>query len=100
MSEIKRGPLKGKNITYAATDRMNDYRQLANDFMMEVFDLLPGDYLITDESSLHDFADFGVGNTSPIWSRIMESYAVSRTDVPSEKLVDILAQIRQRRRLQ
>ena len=100
MPEVKRGPLKGKKITYAATDRVDDYRELASDFMTEVFDFLPGDYLITDESTLHDFTDFGTSDTSQIWPRITETYAVDKSDVPSEKLADIFAAIQRRRSIQ
>lgn len=100
MAEIKRGPLKGKSITLAATDCVDDYRQLASAFMAELFDFLPGDYFITDESTLRDFTDFGSAETSLIWSRITEVYAISKSDAPSEKLVDIFAAIERRKSVQ
>ncbi len=100
MTEIKRGAYKGKKVTYASTDRIEDFRGLADDFMMEVFDFLPGDYLITDESSLRDFTEFGLSDTSPIWLRIAELYAIGKADVPSERLVDIFAEIQRRRNVQ
>jgi hypothetical protein len=68
--------------------------------MVEVFDFLPGDYLITDESSLRAFTEFASSDTSPIWLRIAELYAIGRADVPSERLVDIFAEIRRRRNIQ
>src|SRR5712691_7592830 len=37
--------------------------------------------------------EFGSSETSPIWHRITELYAFGRADVPSEKLVDIFAEI-------
>lgn len=79
---------------------MDEYRELANDFMAEVFDFLPGDYFITDESSLREFAEFGTFDTAPIWRRILEIYGISAADVPSERFVDIFAEIRQRRNIQ
>lgn len=100
MTEIKRGPLKGKRITLADTDAVEGHRQLASDFMAEVFDFLPQDYLITDESALRDFTNFGSGDTSSIWARISDRYTVDKSDAPSEKLVDIFAAIRRRRRIQ
>ena len=100
MTEIKRGAYKGKEITYASTDRIEHFRGVADDFMMEVFDLLPGDYLITDESSLRDFTELGSSDTSPTWLRIAELYAIGKADVPSERLVDIFAEIRRRRNVQ
>jgi len=100
MTTIKRGAFKGKKVTYASTDRVGEFRKLAGDFMMEVFDFLPGDYLITDESSLRDFTELASSDTSAIWFRITEIYAIGRADVPSEKLVDIFTEIQRRRNLQ
>jgi hypothetical protein len=100
MAQIKRGAFKGRRVTYAPTDRIEEFRELANDFMMEVFDLLPSDYLITDESSLRDFIEFGCSDTSPIWSRISELYSIRQVDFSSEKLVDIFAEIQRRRNVQ
>ena len=99
-TKFKRGPLKGKTIAYASTDRIEEVRRVADDFMLEIFDFLPGEYLITDESSLRDFTEFGSSETSPIWSRITKLYAIGRADVPSERLVDIFAEIQARRNLQ
>ncbi len=100
MTEFKRGPLKGKRMTYASTDRVEEYGKIPADFMLEMFDFLPGDYLITDESSLRDFTDFGSSDTSPIWNRNTEIYSIERADVPSEGLADIFAEIRRRRSIQ
>jgi hypothetical protein len=100
MTKFKRGAFKGKSVTYAPTDRVEEYRRVADDFMMEVFDFLPGDYLITDESSLRDFTDFASSDTSPVWCRITEIYRIEKADVPSERLVDIFAAIRTRRNIQ
>lgn len=79
---------------------MQKTRTLAADFMMEVFDFMPGDYLITDESSLRDFTEFASADTSPIWSRITRIYAIGKADVPSERLVDIFAEMQRRRSIQ
>jgi len=100
MTKLKRGPLKGKTISYASTDRIEEFRRVADDFMLEVFDFLPGEYLITDESSLRDFTEFGISETTSIWSNITELYAIGRADIPSERLVDIFAEIQARRNLQ
>ena len=44
----RRGP-GDKRIEFAASDRVDDMRRIADEFMMEIFDFLPGEYLITDE---------------------------------------------------
>lgn len=100
MTEIKRGAFRGKKVTYASTDRLEDFGRLADNFMMEIFDFLPGDYLITDESSLRDFTGFASSDTASIWRRITEIYAIGKVDAPSEKLIDIFEAIRSRRNVQ
>jgi hypothetical protein len=92
--------MKDKKIDFPSSDRIEQFRRIADDFMLEIFDFVPGEYLITDESSLRDFTEFGSSDTAPIWSRITKVYAIERTDVPSEKLVDLFAQIEARRNLQ
>jgi hypothetical protein len=49
---IDRGPIKGRKITFASTERIEAYEGLAQKFMAEVPGLMPGEYLITDESDL------------------------------------------------
>jgi len=100
MNKFKPGAFKDKIITYASTDLLEGFRHIADDFMFHVFDYLPGEYLITDESTLLDFTDFGSSETAPLWSCIRELYAIGRDDVPSEKLVDIFAEIQVRRSVQ
>ena len=100
MTIFKRGAFKGKKFELASTDRLEDFRGASADFMSKVFDFLPGDYLITDESSLRDFTDFASSDTSLIWGRITELYAIGKADVPSERLVDIFAVIQARRNIQ
>ena len=97
---VTRGRFAGKKITYASTERIEEFRQLASDFMGQVFDFLPGEYLISDESDLHDFTDMGSSDTSEIWKRITEIYGISVADVESERLVYIFAEITRRRNLQ
>jgi hypothetical protein len=91
------GSFKGKTITYASTERIEEFTQLSHEFMEQVFDLEPGEYLISDESDLLDFTDFGSSDTTETWKRITEAYGVSLADVGSERFVDIFAAITQRR---
>jgi len=68
--------------------------------MREIFDLEPGDYVISDESQLREFTDFGVSDTLPAWRRINTFYAVDKTAVGSERLVDIFLAIERRQQFQ
>ena len=92
--------MKDKKVEFASSDRIEEFRHVADDFMLEVFDFVPGEYLITDESTLRDFTEFGSSDTSPIWSRITKIYSIEPTDVPSERFVDLFVEIAARKNLQ
>ena len=97
---ITRGRFKGKKITFASTERIEEFTQLADEFMDRVFDLEPGEYLITDESDVLDFIEMGSSDTSEIWKRIEGIYGVALADVGSGRLVDVFTEIARRRNLQ
>ena len=100
VKKLGRGPFSGKKIELAPLERIEDLRTVADEFMSAIFDFLPGDYLITDESTLSDFTEMGSGDTSSIWAQITEQFGVERAHVRSEKLVDIFTEIRARKTLQ
>ena len=98
---FKRGsPHKDMKIEYAPTAKMKTLAHVANEFMQEILDLEPGSYVISDESSLRDFTDFGVSDTLPLWKRITALYAMDQSDVGSERLVDIFLAIERRQHFQ
>ena len=97
---ITRGRFKGKKITFASTERIEDFTRLADDFMEQVFEIESGEYLITDESDVLDFTEMGSSDTSEIWKRIEGIYGVALADVGSGRLVDIFTEIARRRNLQ
>jgi len=97
---ITRGRFKGKKITFASTERVEEFAQLADEFMEQIFELESGEYAISDESDVLDFTEMGSSDTSEIWKRIGEIYGVSSADVRSGRLVDILTEITRRRNLQ
>jgi len=94
------GTFEGKTITLAETDVVETYPQLAAEFMSRIFELDPGDYLITDESGLRDFTPFGESDTTGIWASIENVYGVSESDVGSQLLSRIFEAISSRRRTQ
>ena len=97
---ISRGRFKGKRITFASTARIEDFTVLANEFMEEIFELLPGEYLISDESELRDFTEMGSSDTADVWRQIKAIYGVEALDVGSGVLVNIFSEIVRRRNLQ
>ena len=94
-----RRPIKSRKITYAQTDRIEAYAKLAEEFMEDIFDLMPGEYFITDESDIRDFTELGSSDTSAIWKRIDEVFGVA-SDVVSGRLVDVLDAITRSRNVQ
>ena len=47
---IRAGLFKGKKITFASTDQVEAFKPIADEFMFRVFELEPGEYVISDES--------------------------------------------------
>ena len=94
---IPRGRFRGKKVTFASTERMEEFAQLTDEFMEQIFGLEPGEYLITDESDVRDFTEMGSSDSSQIWKRIDEVYGIVGADVRSGRLVDILTEVVQRR---
>ena len=92
--------LSGKRITFAPSDQVESLGVLVNDFMSAIFELEPGEHVITDESDLLDFTPLASSDTSEIWVRISKRYGIGRSDVTSERLVAVLAAIQQKRHLQ
>jgi hypothetical protein len=94
------GRFAGKTVTLSSTNQVDTYWEIADHFMSAIFDLDPGDYLITDESDVLDFTSIDESDTSGIWRRIEAVYGVALSDVNSGRLVKIFEAIASRRRLQ
>ena len=97
---IQKGPFKGKRITFASTERIAGFAQISGEFMEEICDLMPGEYLISDESDLRDFTHMGSSDTSALWARITSYYGIEEIEVGSGRFVDIFSVIARRREAQ
>jgi hypothetical protein len=53
--KVGHGPFAGKTLRMASAAEVSRMREFAKEFMQRIFDLEPGEYLITDESRLSDF---------------------------------------------
>ncbi len=93
MKKVDPKRFEGKKIEFASMERVEAAGELVDDFMFEIFEFDAGEYLITDESSLSDFTDFGSSNVDPLWKLIEAQYRIDRNDVASERLVDIFEAI-------
>jgi len=94
------GTFAGKKITFASTEQVDASSDIASEFMSTIFNLDPGDYLISDESSIPDFTPFDEPDIADVWSRIDSAYGINQSDVGSELLVRIFESIVQRQKTQ
>ena len=81
----------------APCEQIERYRDIGEAFMQDVFGLGPGDYLVTDESTLLDFTDWWTSDTALVWAAIEARYGIGRKDVGSEILLHLYAAISRRR---
>jgi hypothetical protein len=73
------------------------FREVVEDFMKRIFDFEPGDYLISDESSLFDFTGVEDMTFWDIQQKIREVYDVDVSDLTSSNLLEIFARLHYRR---
>jgi hypothetical protein len=90
---IYRGPFKGKRIEFASTAGINRFREIFEDFMNRIFGLEPGEYLISDESSLCDFTSLDEMELPAIHKKIQEMYNIDVSDITSNNLLEIFIKI-------
>ena len=90
---IQSGPLKGKKITFDTTTGIDKYYKISKDFMKKIFDFEPGDYLITDESSLCDFSGLEEMELTDIQNKIRDVYDSDVSDIKSGNLLEIFMRI-------
>jgi hypothetical protein len=87
------GPLKGKKIEFAPTTGIDRFFEISEGFMKRIFDFGPGEYLISDESSLHDFTVLDEMELSDIQKRIRDVYDINVSDIASRNLLEIFTKI-------
>lgn len=66
-----------------------DYAELADDFMLRVFNVTPYDYMITDDSSLLDFVAFDQP-VAEVYAKIQGIYGVDVSSVPRGNMLGVL----------
>ena len=83
---------KGMKFELAPTNGVDLFWEIAEDFMQRIFDLAPGEYLITDESSLHDFTGFDV-EIEDLHQQIRDAYDLDVSDIDSGNLFEVFQRI-------
>ena len=94
---VPAGTFDGKAITFASTEGVEAYDEIAAEFIRTIFDFEPSEYAISDESDILDFMPFDEIDTSDVWRRIESNYGITKVDVGSGRLVRIFKAISDRR---
>ena len=94
---IESGRFKGKKITFAPTNGVDMFSEISEDFMNQIFDFEPGDYLISDESILSDFTDLDEIGLGDIHKKIQAVYDVDVSDIQSGNLLEIFTRLHHNR---
>lgn len=84
---------RAPQFSMAAIDDVIRYRETIEDLLFRVAKLEPGDYLVTDDSDLLDFADTDA-HAEQMRTQIRELFGVSTANLANERLVTIAAAIR------
>ena len=66
--------------------------------MEAIFEMEPASYLITDESSLHDFEGVEDLELAAVYEKVRSVFGVEVSDIRSGSLVEIFARIHRHRR--
>ena len=90
---ISSGPFKGKKIEFAPTTGVDMFLKISDEFMKKIFDFAPGEYLISDESSLHDFTCLNEWDLTDIRKKIRNLYDLDISDIESGNLLEIFKRI-------
>ena len=91
---VRSGPFKGKKIQMASTAGVDLVREVAEDFMREIFEMEPEAYAISDKSELGDFVGVGEETLDAIRARVRRVYGLDVSGIPHGNLLGIFKRIR------
>jgi hypothetical protein len=81
------------NIEFALTTGVDMFLKISDEFMQKILDYAPGEYLISDESSLHDFTGLNEWDLTDIRKKIRDVYDRDISDIESGNLLEIFKRI-------
>ena len=91
---LESGPFKGKRLEMAPSEGIEGYRDLAFQLILRVFGI--DAMLLTDESSLWDFCDFGSHDSDTeqqVFAKIKEIYDLDVSDIQDGNLLAVCQRI-------
>lgn len=90
-------PLRGKRIEFAPTTGIDMFPEVVADFMRQIFDFEPGDYLISDEASLFDFTGVDEMELRDIPQKIRAVYDLDVSEIEASNLLEVFVRIHSRK---
>lgn len=90
---VRKGPFKGKRVELGSTTGIQTFDEIAEDFMLTLFGFDPGQYLITDLSSLHDFVGVDDMEIGDMLAKIRKVYGLDVADLPNGNLLEIFRRL-------
>jgi hypothetical protein len=73
------------------------FLKISDEFMNKIFDFAPGEYLMSDESSLYDFTGLDEWDLTTIQKKIQDVYDLDISDIKSRNLLEIFKRIHNKR---
>jgi hypothetical protein len=86
---------KIRKIVFAETTKVDEHKEIAEEFMEKIFGMKPGRYLISDESSLSDFTERK--EMEDLKRRIHDVFGVDVSDIKNGYLVEVFERIDMKR---
>jgi hypothetical protein len=93
---VGEGPLSGRRVSVASTAGINAMEEIAEAFMRAVFGFEPGQYLITDRSSIYDFVGVNDRSAEEIHRKIRSAYVLDLADLRDGNLLELLNRLQER----
>jgi hypothetical protein len=93
---VRKGPLKGRRVEVASMAGINALGDIVEAFMRAIFGFEPGQYLITDRSSLYDFVGVNDRGAEEIHRKIRRAYGLDLADLRDGNLPQLLKRLQER----
>lgn len=90
---LKDGPFKGMLILPPLIKGVDSFLHISIPFMKKIFDLESEEYLISDESRISDFIEFGTCDVAPIMRKIEKVYGIRLPESHKGNLLEIFRMV-------
>jgi hypothetical protein len=84
---------KDAKFEFAPTTYVDVFSEVGEEFIKEIFGFEPGEYLISDESSIDDFLLGEDYEEEEVYQRIKELYGLGREEIGNGNFAEIFSKI-------